>query len=325
MLHKILPLTLLLGWCASQPVCADWYSREQAVMGTAVRVELWHENRTAAEQCMDRVMKNMHRIDLAMSPFKPDSELSKLNREAAIRPFKVSQELFQLMQRANEISVLTHGRFDITFASVGYLYDYRKGLKPDATQLKSLQAAINYRHIVFDAAEQTIAFQHPNVRIDLGGIAKGHAVDQGIAILRQCGIQNALLSAGGDSYILGDRRGRPWMTGIRHPRQKGKFALVIPLSDTAVSTSGDYERYFIKNGVRYHHIISPDSGKPAPLSRSVTILGPDATTTDALSTACFVLGPEKAAQLVETLPDIEAIIIDADGKTRYTSGLQSPP
>jgi len=162
------------------------------------------------------------------------------------------------------------------------------------------------------------------VRIDLGGIAKGHAVDQGIEILRQCGIQSALLSAGGDSRILGDKRGQAWMTGIRHPRQKDKFIVAIPLSNTAISTSGDYERFFIEDGVRYHHILNPASGEPAQKSRSVTVLGPDATTTDALSTALFVMGPAQALSLVETLSGIDAIIIDAGGKIHYSRGLQPP-
>lgn len=293
-------------------------------MGTAVKVELWHDKRLQANKCISLVMANMRRIDASMSPFKPDSELSRLNQTAATKAVKVSKELFQLIRRARQISVQTDGKFDITFASAGRLYDYRKAIRPSDEQLKNLLNAINYRHILLDARKRTIRFQHPQVYIDLGGIAKGHAIDQAIRILRQCGINHALVSAGGDSRILGDKQGLPWMTGIRHPREKNGFAVVLPLTDTAISTSGDYERYFIENGVRYHHIISPSSGKSADQSRSVTILGKDATTTDALSTAIFVMGPKKGLQAIEQLPGIEAIIIDSSGKIHYTSGLLQP-
>lgn len=293
-------------------------------MGTLVRVELWHDKRQQANKCISLVMANMRRIDNTMSPYKADSELSQLNRHAASGPYKVSKELFELIRRANQISRKTAGQFDITFASAGRLYDYRKGIRPTDKKLASLLPAINYKHILLNPAKRTIRFRHPQVYIDLGGIAKGHAVDQAIQILKQCGVENALVSAGGDSRILGDKQGSPWMTGIRHPRQKSGFAVILPLTDTAVSTSGDYERYFIENQVRYHHIISPATGKPAAKSRSVTILGPEATSTDALSTAIFVMGPEKGLQLIESMPGFEAIIIDAHGRTYYTSGLTNP-
>lgn len=293
-------------------------------MGTLVSVELWHAKPLQAEKCISLVMANMRRIDATMSPFKDDSELSQLNRRAVIKPVKVSKELFQLISQANRISEQTGGKFDITFASAGRLYDYRKAIRPSDKKLQGLLSAINYQHIRLDPRKQTIRFQHPQVYIDLGGIAKGHAVDQAIRILKQCGVKHALVSAGGDSRILGDKRGLPWMTGIRHPREKNSFVVILPLTDTAISTSGDYERYFIEDGVRYHHIISPESGRPADKARSVTILGKDATTTDALSTAIFVMGPAKGLHAIEQLPGTEAIIIDTEGKIHYTSGLLQP-
>jgi len=319
----ILLLPVLLGFYPGLSF-ADWHKQEQAIMGTLVSVELWHDKRLQAQKCISLVMANMRRIDEAMSPYKQDSELSHLNRTAATKPVKISKELFQLISQANRISELTGGRFDITFASAGYLYDYRKAIRPSADKLQHLLSAINYRHIQLNPRKRTIHYRHPKVRIDLGGIAKGHAVDQGIRILQQCGVKHALVSAGGDSRILGDKLGLPWMTGIRHPREKNGFAVVLPLTNTAISTSGDYERYFIEKGVRYHHIISPESGRPADKARSVTILGKDATNTDALSTAIFVMGPKKGLQTVEQLPGIEAIIIDSAGKIHYTSGLLQP-
>ena len=311
--------------CALHAAQAQWYKNEQAIMGTDVIAEVWSDDPQLAQRGIDAVMREMRRIDDTMSPYKPDSELSLVNREAAQHPVKISRELYDLIARSLAVSNLSGGAFDITFASVGYMYDYRDGIKPTDAEIKSHLSGINYHHIHLDPRAYTIRFDKPGVRIDLGGIAKGHAVDNCIALLEKLGIHDALVTAGGDTRILGTHHGRPWMTGIRDPRNEHGTAVVIPLSNTAVSTSGDYERYFIRNGVRYHHILNPKTGKSVHSTRSATVLGPDATTTDALSTTLFVLGPKRAMALVETLPGIDAIIIDATGVMHYSSGLEPPP
>jgi thiamine biosynthesis lipoprotein len=275
-----------------------------------------------ASQCNRDVFTNTHRIDALMSVYKPDSEISRVNAQAANEPLKISKELFDLIQRANVFSGLSHGAFDITYASVGYKYDYRKKQQPSQQQINQLLDTVNYRNLILK--DQTIWFARPGMRIDLGGIAKGHAVDQGIQILKHCGIKHAIVTAGGDSRILGDKKGREWMIGIQHPRQKNKNALIIPLSNTAISTSGDYERYFFTDKERVHHIINPRTGKSANKSWSASVIGPDATTTDALSTTVFILGAEKGMELVNSLPDIDAIIIDDMGVVHYSSGLINP-
>ncbi len=312
---------------AAPAAAADgrWYRREAAIMGTAVRVELWHADATAAGEAIDAVLAEMRRVDALMSSFRPGSELSRVNRGAETRPVPVSPELFALIRRAQAISRLSGGAFDITYASVGHLYNFRQGIAPDDRALKQALPAVDYRSLVLDPETRSVRFARPGMRIDLGGIAKGHAVDRAIALLRARGVREALVSAGGDTRILGDHHGRPWLTGIRDPRRPpGTSAVVLPLADTAISTSGDYERYFERDGVRYHHIISPRTGRPARAVRSVTILGPDATTTDALSTTVFVLGPRDGLALVERLAGIEAVIIDAAGRVHYSSGLAPP-
>lgn len=318
-------LTLLLFSISfSPPSYAQWYKHSEAIMGTPIQVELWSESKRIADTCIQQVMDEMRRIDRTMSPWIQSSELFAINQSAAQRPVRISEELFRLIERSIRLSELSQGAFDITFASIGERYDYRKGKRPSDAQIANQLPKINYRHILLDKQNHTVRFAQNGVRIDLGGIAKGHAVDNSIAILRQCGISEALVSAGGDSRIIGDKHGRPWMTGIRDPRHKDASAIVIPLSDTAVSTSGDYERYFIEDGIRYHHILSPKTGKSVDTTRSVTILGPDATTTDGLSTTVFVLGPERGLALVEKLEGIDAVIIDAKGRIHYSSGLQPP-
>jgi thiamine biosynthesis lipoprotein len=274
------------------------------------------------EAALGAVMEEMHRIDRAMSPFKPESELSRINREAAKAPVPISKEMFELVARSVEFSKLSEGAFDITFASVGCMFDYRNGIKPTAEKIAAALPGINYRHIRLDRRQCTIQFARDGVRIDLGGIAKGHAVDNCVGLLKARGVKEALVMAGGDSRVLGDKRGRPWMIGIRDPRCKDAMVATIPLVDAAISTSGDYERYFEADGVRYHHILDPRTGISATGVRSVTIVGPDATTTEGVSKSVFIMGPERGIRFAESLPGIDAVIIGGDGNMRYTAGLR---
>ena len=304
-------------------VQAQWYKESQTHMGTLISVEFWYEaSISEAEKCGNAVFNEMRRIDSTLSPFKLDSELSAVNRKASSEAVKVGSELYSLLEKSLTMSQISRGAFDITFASIGFKYDYRNSKKPSEKVIASLLHAINYRNIILDPEYRTVHFTHKNVKIDLGGIAKGYAVDNGIEILKKCGIRHALITAGGDSRVIGDRVGRPWMIGIKQPRKAEGVVTVLPLVDSAFSTSGDYERYFIQDGVRYHHIINPKSGKSANTAMSVTIIGKDAVTTDALSTTIFVMGAKKGLALIETMVDIDAVIIDAQGKMHYSSGLE---
>lgn len=304
---------------------AEWVERvEDGIMGTRITVELWSADRAQGEAAVEAVLEDMRRIDRDMSTYKPTSEVSRVNAEAAKGPLQISAELFDLLSTSLEYSRVTHGAFDITYASVGYLYDFRQHVHPDQQQIDQALPAIDYRHVLLDPKARTVRFSQPGVRIDLGGIGKGHAVDQGIKILQARGIQHALVTAGGDSRIIGDRFGKPWIIGIRHPDHKDQVIARIPLEDAAISTSGDYERYFDENGVRYHHIIDPHSGKSARKVRSATIIGPTATRTDGLSKTAFVLGAEQALEIYNQLPDIDAILVTPDGRVLYTKGLEAP-
>jgi thiamine biosynthesis lipoprotein len=322
-------LVVLAGLLIGMPAQAEWFSRQEAIMGTVVRVELWHTDAAKADAAMAAVMAEMHRIDEAMSPYKEQSELSRINREAAKGPVVISQEMVDILTRSIEFSKLSDGAFDITFSSVGYLYDYRKHIKPSDAEVAKALPGINYRHLLLDPERRTIHYARDGVRIDLGGIAKGWAVDRCIAMLKSRGIHNAMVMAGGDTRLLGDRRGRPWNVGVRDPRQRNAVSIVLPLADTAISTSGDYERYFEEDGVRYHHIINPKTGKSATGVRSVTVIATDATTTEGLTKSVFVKGPEAGMQFLRTVPGVEGIVIDDHGRVLYSAGLQpgnqSPP
>jgi thiamine biosynthesis lipoprotein len=318
---------ILLLALALLPLCAraEWLERvEDGIMGTRIAVELWADDAAKGRDGIEAVLAEMRRIDAAMSTYKSDSELSVVNATAAEKPVHISQELFDLLSTALDYSRATDGAFDVTYASVGYLYDYRARRKPDAQQIEQALPGVNFRHIELDAKARTVKFARAGVRIDLGGIAKGHAVDRGIAVLEQRGFKHALVTAGGDSRIIGDRFGKPWVVGIRHPDRKDEVIARIPLEDAALSTSGDYERYFDEAGVRYHHIIDPHSGRSASKVRSATIIGPTATRTDGLSKTAFVLGPERALEIYNKLEDIDAILVTPDGRVLYTKGLQAP-
>jgi thiamine biosynthesis lipoprotein len=315
----LLPLWLLM--LSPGIATAKWYRQDAAIMGTAIAVDLWDEDEAQGRALTQAVIDEMHRIDDLMSTYKPESELSRINARAADETVPVSAELLALIQRALEFSRLTDGAFDITYASAGQYYDYRKGTRPSSEQLAQALPAIDYHHVRIDPQDSTIRYSYPGVRIDLGGIAKGYAVDRCIAILQAAGIKSAMVNAGGDTRVLGKHWKQPWMVGIRDPRNEEGLVTMIPLEDMAISTSGDYERYFEKDGVRFHHILNPRTGTSSSGVRSVSIIGAETTTTDALSTSIFVMGTEAGLKLVDSLPDIEAVIIDNQGKMFYSQGL----
>jgi thiamine biosynthesis lipoprotein len=303
---------------------AAWITRTENIMGTRCAVELWSEDPARGEEAIKSVFDDMKRIDRLMSTWKEDTEISRVNREGGKHPVKISQELFRLLQVSVEYSELTHGAFDITYASVGYLYDFKKGVHPDQKAIAAALPGINWRHMVLDAKKTTVYFTRPGMRIDLGGIAKGYSVDRGIEILQKQGITRAMVNAGGDTRIIGDRFGKPWVVGVRDPDHEGKVFLRLPLTDTAFSTSGDYERYFDEDGKRFHHIIDPKTGDSARKVRSVTIISGTATRTDALTKSVFIMGAEDGIEFINTLPDVDAVAVSPDGKVTYSRGLEPP-
>jgi thiamine biosynthesis lipoprotein len=311
-------LLLVLG---ALPAGAEWHSEEAAKMGTRMEVRLWHESEPEARRLLAIAMAEFDRIEAAMSTYRTDSEISRVNAQAAAAPVPVSAELYELVSRALGMSVLSQGAFDITFDSVGQLYDFRKRQRPTEAQIAERLPQIDYRHVVLEPAARTLRFTTPGTRINLGGIAKGYSVERVIALLRQAGVKNAFASAGGDTRLLGDHRGRPWVVGVRDPDDRDKLITNLSLEDEAISTSGDYERFFDEGGQRYHHILDPRTGKSAKGVRSVTIVGPDAVMTEGLTKTVFILGPEKGLAIVESVGGYDAVIVDDQRRVLFSRGL----
>lgn len=317
-LHSLFASLLLL---LALPVHADWQQHGWDVMGTRANLSIWSEDNAAP--LFQQLETEMERLNQLLSPWVESSELAQLNLHGHEKPQAISPEFYRLLEQSLYYYQLTDGAFDITFASAGHLYDYREGKAPDDAQLADAA-----RHIGADRIEllpdYQVRFRTPGTRIDLGGIAKGHAIDRGIALLKEAGVEHAWLSLGGDSYVLGDHRGRPWEVGIQHPRNREKVAMRLPITDLAMSTSGDYQRYFIRDGRRIHHILSPQTGKSIDGLASVTVLADNSLDADALSTSVFVLGVEKGLALINRLPETSAIIIDRGGNVFYSNDLTTP-
>lgn len=313
-------------------VSAKWYEHTFNTMGTRSHVEFWLNadkdksvntgTNEKAAHLIGQVVAEMKRLDQSMSPYIDSSELSLLNRDGGTKEVSVSKELFSLLLEAENISVMSKGAFDITYASIGYKYNYREKIRPPQAVIDMALPLINYHGITLNGAKSTVKFVNRAIKIDLGGIAKGYAIKRCINILKSQGVKFALVSAGGDTSLLGDRNGRPWLVGIKHPRAEEKNAVHIPLENEAISTSGDYERYFIEDGKRYHHIINPKTGDSARKVVSVSVIGKDATVVDALSTTVFVKGLDDGMAFINTMPEYEAIIIDNNQRLHFSKGLQ---
>ena len=285
-----------------------WIKRDETIMGTAISLELFSNHHAAAEEAIDAGMDDMHRIDRAMNPHRIESELSRINRDAAYEPVPLRAEMAALLMHANRFAELSGGAFDISYVAVGQLYDYRRGIRPSHAALAQARAAVGHQHLTLDPLERTLRFGRPGMRIDLRGFAKDHAGDNAVAILCDHGMHHAMVSAGGDSRLIGDRCGRPWTIGVRDPHGAGEMAAVLPLEDVSISTSGDYERYFDVDGARFHHLIDPATGRSPSGVHCETILAPDGITAEALSKTMFVLGVEQGLRFIESQREVDAVV-----------------
>lgn len=278
-----------------------------------------------AEAAAEAVFDVFRRADAEMSEWKESSPLSEVNRRAGGEPVKVPPELLDVVRRGIEIGDLTGGAFDVTWAALWGLWDFRAAEPrvPPADEIAVRAALVDYRRVEVDEAAGTLRLPEPGMKIGLGGIAKGYSLELAAEALRERRLTDFLLVSGGQVYAAGSHGDRPWRVGIRDPRGGPEdFFARVEVADASLSTSGDYERYFILDGVRYHHILDPATGRPARGLRSVTVLCADPVLADGLSTGIFVMGPDRGLALAERLEGVEAVLVDDAAEVKVTSGLQ---
>ena len=324
---SILPLLLLLAAtpAADAPAPAD-RTYHYDVMATRFLLQLpGPADASKADAAAAAVGGIFADVDARMSEWKPTSPLSIVNREAGVRAVAVPDDLRKVVQRGLAIGDLSGGAFDITWAALWGLWDFRSETPtvPDPDEVARRATLVDHTRVRVDEAAGTVFLEHLGMKLGLGGIAKGWALDRAGEELRGRGLPDFLLSAGGQVMAGGTNRGSPWVVGVRDPRGPAtdSFAL-LEATDVSVSTSGDYERYFFVDGVRYHHILDPRTGMPARGLRSVTVVSADATLADAMSTALLVLGTERGLALAESTPDLDALLVDDVGAVHVTSGLR---
>jgi FAD:protein FMN transferase len=294
-------------------------------MGTVVTLTIWSDDQSGAKAASEAVFDEFRRLDQLLSNWVDTSDVSKINAAAGVSAVPVGDETLKIIQFAQAVSKKSGGAFDITVGAYRGLWKFdedKDGTLPDPKDVAARRKLTGWRDVVVDAKKKTVKLRRKGMAITLGGIAKGYAVDRAVALLRGRGVNDFIMQAGGDLYVSGTKGGQKWRVGIRDPRggRDTPFA-ITELQDRTFSTSGDYERGFVKDGVRYHHILDPKTGQPARLCRSVTVSAKDALTADAWSKPLFILGPERGLKLLKTLPDLQAVFIDAKNQIRSSPGM----
>lgn len=293
----------------------DFYGETRVLWNVPVTVSVWTSRADRARESVERCFLRIKESAARLNYYDPRSEVARINRNSGIRPVKVSAETFHLIEKALEISRMVGGAFDITVRPLYALWDFRKKRVPTSQEITKAKERVGYDLVVLDRKRRTVFLRKKGMEIDLGGILKGFLADRCVEILREMGVSGGMVAVGGDIRVFGSRPGRDvWRIGIKDPRGSGVIA-VLELREGAVSTSGDYERFFLKGGKRYHHIIDPRTGYPARGIWSATVVAKEGVLADALSTALFVLGIGRSAGILEKLAT-GFVVVEKGGRVR---------
>ena len=300
--------------------------RARPAMGSELRLTAWTADEAAALAAFDAVFAEFERLDALMSVWRPGSDVLRLNAAAGDRPVALQPDVIDVLTTARQVSEWTDGTFAVTFGALSDLWRFdhdQDNTIPDPAIVRQRLPLADYRGLEIDARAGTAFLRRKGMRVHLGGIGKGYAVDRAVALFRSRGLKDFMIQAGGDLYVAGVKDGRPWRLGIRDPRGPADRSFAqLDLSDGTFSTSGDYERFFMKDGRRYHHILDLRVGEPARLCRSVTLVTDRAVLADALAKGVFILGPEEGMALIEKLPGVEGVIVSAANEVLVSSGLK---
>ncbi|HYA15313.1 MAG TPA: FAD:protein FMN transferase [Syntrophales bacterium] len=315
---------LLLFFISScNPNKEKMYKETRIALYTVVTVTVYSDSKQKANTAIDSTFKELDRLGRLLNFYAEDSEVSMINRYAGINPVKVSKETLEVIDKALSISRSTDGAFDITIGAIVKLWDFEKQILPDDKSIKEKLKLVGYKNVIVDKARSTVFLQKKGMQIDLGGIEKGYATDRAVNVLKQNGITAGIIAVGGEVKPFGIKPdGEPWRVGIKNPHQKGKedevFA-VVNLTGKAISTSGGYEKSFVKDGRWYHHILNPATGYPVYECQSVSVIANDAP--DGFPTGIFVLGPQKGMQVLKKL-GLDGVIMDKKGDVFVTEGIK---
>jgi thiamine biosynthesis lipoprotein len=309
---------------ASAP--ASLVERARVAMGSEIRITVWSADDRASVSAIEAAFEDFERLDAMMSVWREGSDVERVNMAAGQHPVPVSPDVRAVLRAARQVSEWTDGKFDVTFGALAGLWRFdhdQDNRVPGTDEVRRQLPLVDYRAVEVDEAEGTVFLRQQGMRMHLGGMGKGFAVDRAADTLRRRGLQDFMIQAGGDLYVTGRRGDRAWRVGLRDPRGPAdRSYAALELADGAISTSGDYERFFMKDGRRFHHILDPDAGEPAQGSRAVTIVTGTSMLADGLSTGVFVLGPGPGLALIERLPGVEGVIVTDRNEVLISSGLK---
>ena len=307
-------LVLILGLSANAQII---HKRKLSLLGSPFEITVVAKDSLEANGYEDLAVAEVKRIENLISDWIPTTPLSEINKNAGIKPVKVPQELIDLIERSIKISKLTDGAFDISYASMDKIWKFDGSMKemPSPEAIKKSVAKVGYQNIIIDQEQQTVFLKLDGMKLGMGGIGQGYIADKIKALLFDKGCVAGLVNVSGDISTWGKQPdGKPWKVGIKNPMNKNKIFATFPLEDTAVETSGSYEKYVTFNGIRYSHIIDTRTGYPATGLISVSVFAKTTELADALATGVFVLGKEVGMDLVNQLPGIGCIMVDEEGK-----------
>jgi len=315
---------LFLASCLGDPPTKP-IRRTQFIMGTLVEITVSHADTNVVHLATTQAFDEMKRVEALMSTYLPDSEVSQINNAAGKEAVAVSPELLKVIEEGIRWGEKSDGLFDITIHPLVDLWDFDGEGKsvPNPEAIEDALGLVNFRDIRITGNKALLTRE--GMAINLGGIAKGYAVDRAIDILRGL-VPNGIINAGGDLYAFGQREpGHPWVIGLQHPRKPQEVLASFALQNRGVATSGDYQRYFMQKGKRFHHILNPETGMPADGAVSVTVLANSVMEADALSTAVFVMGADRGLDWIESLDNAEAMVILEGGASRFSAGFNNLP
>ncbi|MFQ5485277.1 MAG: FAD:protein FMN transferase [Desulfobacterales bacterium] len=294
-------------------------------MGVRFEITAVSDNEKLARKSIDAAIDEITRIEKVISSWDANSETSEVNRNAGIQPVEVSQELFDLIRRSKKVSKLTRGIFDISYASMDRIWKFDGSMNsvPDSADVASSVAKIGFNNIILDSQKRTIFLKEKGMKIGFGAIGKGYAANKASDVMKGMGINSGLVNAGGDLITWGKMENdEDWRIGIANPKEKDNIFSWLIVSEMAVVTSGNYEKFFMVDGKKYSHIINPRTGYPATGTKSVTIICPNAELADALATSVFILGKKDGIDLIDQLKGIECLIVTDDDELITSKNLK---